>query len=166
MSQIEEENETSLDHESESDEDIFWDSISQPEEDNETDIPETVVDDKKYEFNIEPIWDNTYKTETVKDVPKLNKVSKKIMVRLRKDFITKLILFSVIIGRFATAKEIGGMVIQNKIQKGNLPHQYLVEQSNEEIIREKIDEEVIRANDCMEESMANAEISLNPPCLP
>ena len=73
----------------------------------------------------------------------MNKDSKKIVVRLRKDFITKFILFSVIIGRFATAKEIGGMGIQNKIQKGHQPNQYLVEQSNEEIIREKIDEEII-----------------------
>ena len=44
-------------------------------------------------------------------------------------------------------------MIQNKIQKGNLPSQYLVEQSDEEIIREQIDEEIIRAYDCMEESM-------------
>ena len=112
LSQLKDVNETIMDHESESDEDIFWDSISQPEEDNKTikrmntDIPETVVDDEKCEFNIEPLWDNTYKTETVKEVPKLNKDNKKIVVRLRKDFITKFILFSVIIGRFATAKEI------------------------------------------------------------
>ena len=75
----------------------------------------------------------------------------------------KFILFSVIIGQVAIAKEIGGMVVQNKIQKGNLPSQYLIEQSNEEMIREQIDEEIIRAYDCMEESMSNAEISLNPP---
>ena len=31
------------------------------------------------------------------------------------------------------------------------------------MIKEKIDEEAIQAFDCMEESMASAEISLNPP---
>ena len=54
-------------------------------------------------------------------------------------------------------------MVQNKIQKEHLQSQYLVEQSDEEIIREQIDEEIIRAYDCMEESMSNAEISLNPP---
>ena len=85
------------------------------------------------------------------------------MVKLKRDILTKFILFSIIIGRCATAKEIGGLTIENKIQKGNLPDKYFVEQSNEQIIREKIDEEIIRAFDCMEESMASAEISLNPP---
>ena len=89
----------------------------------------------------------------VKDAPKLSKESKKREVRLRKEFITKFILFSVILGQVANAKEIGGIVIQNKIQKGNLPSQYLVEQSDEEIIREQIDEKIIKAYDCMEESM-------------
>ena len=46
-------------------------------------------------------------------------------------------------------------MVQNKIQKGNLPRQYLIEQSDEEMIREQIDEEIIRAYDCMEESMLN-----------
>ena len=85
------------------------------------------------------------------------------MIKLRRDFLTKFILFSIIIGRCATAKEIGGLTIENKIQKGNLPDKYFVEQSSKEMIREKIDEEVIRAFDCTEESMASAEISLNPP---
>ena len=130
------------------------------------DTPETLVDDEKCEFNDEPfkkVWDNIYKTETFEDIPKLSKDSKKREVRSRKEFIAKFILFSVIIGQVAIAKEIGGMVVQNKIQKGNLPSQYLIEQSDEEIIREQIDEEIIRAYDCMEESMSNAEISLNPP---
>ena len=91
------------------------------------------------------------------------KDSKKRKVISRKEFITKFILFSIIIGQVAIAKEIGGLMVQIKIQKGNLPSQYLVEQSDENIIRKQIDEEVIRAYDCMEESMSNAEISLNPP---
>ena len=85
------------------------------------------------------------------------------MFKSRRDFITKFILFSIVIGRWATAKGIEGLTVENKIEKGNLPDEYFVEQSSTEMIREKIDEEVIRAFDCMEESMASAEISLNPP---
>ena len=54
-------------------------------------------------------------------------------------------------------------MVQNKIEKGNLLNQYLIEQSNEEMLREQIDGEIIRAYDCQEESMSNAEFSLNPP---
>ena len=98
----------------------------------------------------------------MKNVPKLSKENKKIH-KLRRDFLTKIILFSIFIGRCATAKEIGGLPVKNNIQKGNLPDKYFIEQSNKEMIIEKIDEEIIRAFDCMEELMASAEISLNPP---
>ena len=54
-------------------------------------------------------------------------------------------------------------MVQNRIEKGNLPNQYLIEQSKEEMLREQIDGEVIRAFDFQEESMSNAEFSLNPP---
>ena len=54
-------------------------------------------------------------------------------------------------------------MVQNRIEKGNLPKPYLIEQSKEEMLREQIDSEVIRAFDCQEESMSNAEFSLNPP---
>ena len=115
-----------MDCESESEEEIFWDSLSQLEEEIETvkgvnrDISEMFVDDEKCEFNNGPfkeVWDNIYKTETFEDIPKLNKDSKKREVRSRKEFIVKFILFSVIIRQVAIAKEIGGMVVQNKIQK-------------------------------------------------
>ena len=93
----------------------------------------------------------------------MSRDTKRKEVRSRKEFIATLILFSVIIGQVAIGKEIGGMVVQNKIEKGNLPNQYLIEQSNEEMLREQIDGEIIRAYDCQEESMSNAEFSLNPP---
>ena len=54
-------------------------------------------------------------------------------------------------------------MVQNKIQKGNLPSQYTGEKNNEDMSREEIDDEIIGAYDCMEDSMSNAEISLNPP---
>ena len=120
------------------------------------------VDSRKYESRSELLRDNQHRTGTDKNMASLDKDNKK-MIKLKRDFLTKFILFSIIIGRCATAKQIEGMTIQNKIQKGNLPDKYFVEQSNEQIIREKIDEEIIRAYDCMEESMASAEISLNPP---
>ena len=83
--------------------------------------------------------------------------------RLRKDFFTKIILLSLAIGRCATAKSIEGPSVENKIERGNLANGYFIEQSSRDIIKEKIDEETIQAFDCMEESMASAEISLNPP---
>ena len=77
------------------------------------------------------------------------------MFKPRMDFLTKVILFSIVIVRCAAAKEIEGLTIENKIEKGNLPDGYFIEQSCTEMIREKIDGEVIRAFDCMEESMAS-----------
>ena len=85
------------------------------------------------------------------------------MFKLRKDFLTKIILLSVVIGRCATAKSIEGLTVENKIERVNLANGYFIEQSSKELIREKIDEEVIQAFECMEELMASAEISLNPP---
>ena len=84
------------------------------------------------------------------------------MFKTKMDFLTRF-LFSIVIVRCAAAKGIEGLTIENKIEKGNLPDGYFVEQSSTEMIRQKIDEEVIRAFDCTEESMANARISLNPP---
>ena len=55
------------------------------------------------------------------------------------------------------------MVTQNGIQKGDLPSQYFDEKRNEELVRKHKDEEIIRAYDCMGESMSNAEFSLNTP---
>ena len=75
----------------------------------------------------------------------------------------KIILLSLAIGRCATAKSIEGSPVGNKIERGNLANGYFIEQSSRDIIKEKIDEETIQAFDCMEESMASAEISLNPP---
>ena len=109
------------------------------------------------------VKDKTYRIGTFKDVPYISKGNKIRKVRSRSELVSKFILFFVLIEQVAITKEIGKTVTQNDIQKGNLPSQYLVEQSDEEIIREQIDEEIIRAYDCIEESMSNAEISLNPP---
>ena len=62
-----------MDYESDSEEEIYWDSLSRLEEENETtkgvnrNAPETPVDDEKCEFNDEPFkkaWDDIYKTGT------------------------------------------------------------------------------------------------------
>ena len=115
------------------------------------------VKDKTYEFNDEQIrkaWNNIYGSSTFDNALRLSKDSQNRKIKSRKELITKFILFSLIIGQVTIAKEIGGMMVQNKIQKGNLPSQYLVEKSDEDMIREEIDEEIIRAYDCMEESMS------------
>ena len=112
-------------------------------------MSETFMNDEKYKFNNGPfkeVWDNIYKTETFEDIPKLSKDSKKREVRSRKEFIANLILFSVIIGKVAIGKEIGGMMVQNRIEKENLPKPYLIEQSKEEMLREQIDGEVITSS--------------------
>ena len=75
------------------------------------------------------------------------------MFKPRMDLLKKVILFSIVIVRCAAAKGIEGLTIENKIEKGNLPDGYFVEQSSTEMIRKKIDEEVIWAFDCTEESM-------------
>ena len=108
-------------------------------------------------------WDNIHASSTVDSAIRWNMATQNRRIISKKDIITKFILFSIIIGQATFAKEIGGMMVQNVIQKENLPSQYLVEKSDEDMIREETDEEIIRAYDCMEESMSNAEISLNPP---
>ena len=161
-----------MDQKSETEVDIFWDSSSQLEGEHETiesmnrDTPEMCMNNEENEFNNESfkrVWDKIYRNETFKDVPNLSKESKIRKVRSRKEFISKFILFFVIIGQVAIAKEIGGMVTQNEIQKGDLPSQYFDEQIDEELLRKQKDEEIIRAYDCMGESMSNAEFSLNSP---
>ena len=74
-----------------------------------------------------------------------------------------LIFFSVIVGKVALGKEVGGLVEKNKIEKGNLPPPFQNELSEEEVIRKQIDGEIFRAFNCQEESMSTAEFSLNPP---
>ena len=46
-----------------------------------------------------------------------------------KGILANLILFSVILGKVAIGKEIGGMMVRNRIEKGNLPKPYPTEQS-------------------------------------
>ena len=107
--------------------------------------------------------DKTYGNRTVKDVFDISKDIKIRKVTSRTEFVSKIILFFVLIEQVAIAKEVGNMVTQNGIQKGDLPSQYFDEKSNEELVRKHKDEEIIRAYDCMGESMSNAEFSLNTP---
>ena len=46
-----------------------------------------------------------------------------------KGILANLILFSVILGKVAIGKEIGGMLVRNILEKGNLPKPYPTEQS-------------------------------------
>ena len=54
-------------------------------------------------------------------------------------------------------------MVQNNILKGNPPGQYTGVRSNEDMSKEEIDDEIIAAYDCMDDSMPSTEISLNPP---
>ena len=119
LSQLEDNIEIVMDQKSETEVDIFWDSSSQLEGEHETiesmnrDTPEMSMNNEENEFNNESfkrVWDKIYRNETFKDVPNLSKESKIRKVRSRKEFISKFILFFVIIGQVAIAKEIGGMV--------------------------------------------------------
>ena len=83
--------------------------------------------------------------------------------RLGSTFISNLIVFSVIIGKIALGKEVGGLLERNRIEKGNLTPLLQNELSEEEVIKRQIDGEIFRAYKCQEESMSTAEFSLNPP---
>ena len=50
-----------------------------------------------------------------------------------------------------------------KYKKGIYQVNILIKKSNEDLVRKHKDEEIIRAYDCMGESMSNAEFSLNTP---
>ena len=67
--------------------------------------------DEKCEVNdeqIKKVWDNIYETVKFEDAPRISKDIKRREIRSRKEFKTKFILFSIIIGQVAIAKEIGG----------------------------------------------------------
>ena len=100
---------------------------------------------------------------TREDLVQKTNINTKRTFRLRKDFLTKVIILSLAIGRCVTAKNIDGLTVENEIKQGNSVNKYHIEKSSKDLINEKIDEESIQAFDCEEESMANAEISLNPP---
>ena len=120
---------------------------------------DTSVKNEAYEFMDEKLrkaWDNIHETSTFENALRLNMASQNKKTKSRKELITKFILFSIIIGQVTIAKEIGGMMVQNKIQKGNLPSQYLVGQSDEEMIREQID---VWKNLCQ---MLNFHLTLRP----
>ena len=129
-------------------------------------ILDSPVKDEEYEINDEQMrraWDNIHASSTIDNAIRMNMSSQNRRITSKKELITKFILFSIIIGQATFAKEIGGMMVHNSIQKGNLASQYTGEKSSEDMSREEIDGEIIRAYDCMDNSMSSAEISLNPP---
>ena len=123
------------------------------------------VKDKDYEINDEHMrrtWDKIHASSTIDNARRVNMTSQNRRSESKKDLITKFILFSIIIGQ-AFTKEIGGLMVQNNILKGNLPGQYAGVRSNEDMNKEEIDDDIIGAYDCMDDSMSSTEISLNPP---
>ena len=78
------------------------------------DTPEMCMNDEENEFRNDPfkrVWDEVYSNETFKCITNWSKESKINKVGSRKKIISKFILFFVIIGQAAIAKEIGGMEI-------------------------------------------------------
>ena len=83
--------------------------------------------------------------------------------RLGNTFIPNLIVFSAIICKLALGKTVGGLVENNRIEKGSLTPLLQNGLSEEEVFKRQIDGEIFRAYKCQEESMSTAEFSLNPP---
>ena len=67
-----------------------------------------------------------------------------------------MIVFSVIIGQ-AFTKEIGGSLLENNIMKGSPPGQFTGMEDREDLSR--IDDQLIGAYDCLDDSMPSTEIS-------
>ena len=93
---------------------------------------ENTKDIEKEEAGIETSETEAKKTSLKEKSPsKLNptKIVRRQQKKIgpRKEFIANLILFSVIIGKVALGKEIAGIMVQNRIKKGNLPPPYQVE---------------------------------------
>ena len=80
--------------------------------------------------------------------------------RAKKDFLARMIVFTIIIGK-ALTKEIGGSLSENDILKENHHGQFTGIEDREDLSR--IDDQVIGAYDCQDDSMPSTEISLNPP---
>ena len=96
----------------------FYDLTYNVDTKNETEVPVTYNVDTKNEVDSASMWDNQHTSKIRETVPKTNNTIKK-MFKLRKDFLTKIILLSLVIGRCATAKSIEGLTIESKIEKGN-----------------------------------------------
>ena len=76
------------------------------------------VKDKEYERNDEQMrraWDNIHASSTIDNTIRVNMSSQNKRTMLKKELITKFILFSIIIGQATFAKEIGGMMVHNSI---------------------------------------------------
>ena len=63
-------------------------------------------------------------------------------IRLKKNFLTTVIILSLAIGRCVTAKNIDGLTVKNEIKQGDLVNKYYIEQSSKDLIKQKIDEEL------------------------
>ena len=164
--------------ESESEEEIFWNSLSHIEE-GETlervgkEATETIVDDSECKIDdklFKEVWSNIHENKAAEGILNLDKniedssyiekdeistetsemkakktslggksprklntteIRKRQVRKVEsgKGILANLILFSVILGKVAIGKEIGGMLVRNILEKGNLPKPYPTEQS-------------------------------------
>ena len=71
--------------------------------------------------------------------------------RPKKISLTNIILFSVIIGQ-AFTKEIGGLLVENNLLKGDPHGQFTGARSEEDMNEKAIDDEIIAAYNCLDVS--------------
>ena len=69
------------------------------------------------------------------DLGQETKINTKRTIRLKKDFLTTVIILSLAIGRCVTAKNIDGLTVKNEIKQGDLANKYFIEQSSKDLIK-------------------------------
>ena len=107
-------------------------------------------------------WESIHAQLTTDDEKRVNMISQNKRNRSKKMSLTNIILFSVIIGK-AFTKEIGGLLVENNLLKGDPHGQFTGARSGEDMNEKAIDDEIIGAYNCLDGSMPSTEISLNPP---
>ena len=75
-------------------------------------MPVTCNNDKQDELESESLWNDQHTNKVKWTILEVNKANKK-MFKTRMDFLTKFIIFSIVIVRCAAAKGIEGLTIEN-----------------------------------------------------
>ena len=67
---------------------------------------------------------------------------------MKKEFLMRIIIFSLAIGRCVSAKSIDGLSLENEVKPENSMNKHYGAKSGRDLMDEKIDEELIQAFDC------------------
>ena len=86
------------------------------------------------------------------------------MVKINQGILTRVMILTLVIANYTSAKNIDGLILKNEIRNGQVPGSYGI---NHDKIHEdsklKIEDEIIQAYNCQDGGKASARISLNPP---